>query len=122
VKLDHLQLRQLFPNASRSCIDANRSQDTGTPPKLERDSIPGTLGQVEAEARYTGRFLVRVTSVRKRLLDEDNICEKYHVDCCRYAGLIPTDSPSRVRIETTQRKCQKDEEEHVQIEILRAST
>lgn len=61
---------------------------------------------------------MRVTSVRKCLLDEDNLCEKYHVDCLRYSGIIPDDSPDKVRIETTQRKAAKGEEEHTLIEVF----
>lgn len=55
--------------------------------------------------------------MRVRLLDEDNLCEKYHVDCCRYAGLIPDDAPSQVRIQTLQRKARRGEAEHTQVEI-----
>lgn len=57
--------------------------------------------------------------MRVRLLDEDNLCEKYHVDCCRYAGLIPDDAPSLVRIQTLQRKARRGEAEHTQVEIYR---
>jgi hypothetical protein len=57
--------------------------------------------------------------VRRRLLDEDNLCEKYHVDCCRYAGLIPGDSPAEIQIQTRQRKAARGEEEHTQIDIFR---
>lgn len=57
--------------------------------------------------------------MRVRLLDEDNLCEKYHVDCCRYAGLIPDDAPSLVRIQTLQRKARRGEAEHTEVEIYR---
>ena len=63
-------------------------------------------------------ILVRVESVRRRLLDQDNLCEKYHVDLCRYAGVIPGDAPEQVNIEVRQRKAAKGEEEHTIIEVL----
>jgi hypothetical protein len=65
----------------------------------------------------TARFLVCVESVRKRLLDEDRICEVAVIDCCRYAGLIPGDSPDQTHIQTTQRKARKGEAEHTVVTI-----
>ena len=64
------------------------------------------------------RFLVRIVTVRKRLLDEDNICEKFAVDQLRYFGLIPNDNPAVTKIEVSQRKCRDGEPEHVEVEIL----
>lgn len=111
------QILSLFPNASRSTLAAN-SGDTGTPTKLERSAGAGALGTRKTKEADSKRFLVRVTSVRTRLLDEDNLCEKYHVDLCRYAGIIHSDDPGKTRIETTQRKAKKGEGEHVTVEIF----
>lgn len=86
--------------------------------KLERSSRASTVGQNAAETGHSGRVSVRVTSVRKRLIDEDNLCEKYVVDCCRYAGLIPDDDPGKVKIQVTQRKATKGEAEHTIVEIM----
>ena len=61
---------------------------------------------------------MRVTSIRKRLADEDGLCEKYFVDLCRYAGIIPDDAPGVCKIQTGQRKAEKGEEEHTLIEIF----
>ena len=63
------------------------------------------------------RIVVRVISTRSRLLDEDNLAEKYLVDALRYAGLLAEDCPEKVKIEVSQRKCREGEEEHVIIEI-----
>lgn len=60
---------------------------------------------------------MRVTSIRRRLIDEDNLCEKYAVDCCRYAGLLPGDGPGQTQIEIRQRKALKGEEEATLVEI-----
>ena len=126
-------IRKKLPNASAAFIalnasDTNDKSDRETQgqgskqadrrgAKLECSSGNGALHPPQAKERDSRRFLVRVTSVRARLLDEDNICEKYHVDCCRYAGLLPDDNPEQVKIEAGQRKVQKEEAEHTIVEI-----
>jgi hypothetical protein len=126
---EHL-IRRLFPNASRSLIAANAGDpelpleiEAGAkaPPvrsKLERVAGHGALGEGQEEKGDSGRFLVRITSVRRRLIDEDNLSAKYVCDCCRYAGLIPGDGPGQTRIESRQRKAGKEEAEHTIVEIF----
>lgn len=130
---EHL-IRRLFPNVSKSCLAANSEpaefrleieegrQDSGkvapASAKLERNLGHGALGEGQAKAGNPDRFFVRVTSVRRRLIDEDNLCEKYVIDCCRYAGLLPGDGPGTTRIEATQRKAGKEEAEHTVVEIF----
>jgi len=104
------------PPAAPSSYD-NQTDRAGEAAKLERNSGDGPLAKGETEKGNPERVLVRVTSVRKRLIDEDNLAEKYHVDCCRYAGLIHGDEPSKTKIEVCQRKAAKDEAEHTIIEI-----
>jgi len=119
--LDTLQIRQLFPNASKSLLAANDDNHTQNPRQnapLERNPSDAPLAASEVQGTASNRILVRVTSVRSRLADEDGLCEKYHVDCLRYAGLIPDDSPAQTKIETTQRKAAKGEEEHTEIVII----
>ena len=101
-------------------LSRNPDLSVGRPrssPKLERTSRYAALGQSEAQKGDPSFFLVRITSVRKRLLDEDNLSEKYHVDCCRYAGIIPGDAPHQIKIETRQRKADKGEVEETIVEI-----
>lgn len=128
------QLRRLFPNASRSTVAANagdpelfeHAQCTGRKeadspfgdPELERCPTTGAVGASKAKAGDSARLLVRVTKVSRRLIDEDNLCEKFVLDCCRYNGWLPGDSPAEVRIEARQRKAAKGEEEHTVIEIF----
>ncbi len=95
------------------------SGNSGKAPKLERDSRDGTLGQKPVQVPATRRFFIRLTAVRHRLLDEDNACEKYHVDCCRYAGLIPGDGPATTKIETRQENAEPGGPEFVRVEIFR---
>ena len=95
----------------------NHTRNSGPYPVVERSAVHDSLETAHAQEINQGRVLVRVTSVRKRLLDEDNLCEKFHVDCCRYAGLIRNDSPGEAKIEVAQRKAAKGEAEKVIIEI-----
>lgn len=112
------QLLKLFPNATASTIAANTDPDnTGKTSTLERNPSNAPLGSEKVQGRSDGRFLVRITSIRNRLADEDGLCEKYVLDCCRYAGLIPDDSPGICKVETLQRKAAKGEEEHTEIVI-----
>lgn len=109
-------IKRLFPNASLSTLAAN-AQDYGSDAAIESTLRPKPLAESKAKETNPERFLVRLTSVRKRLGDEDNICGKFHVDALRYAGIIPDDCPDICSIRTTQRKCEKGEEEHTLIEV-----
>lgn len=97
----------------------NQDHRQGTFAKLECSSRNESLGKGEAEEGNPARALIRVTSVRTRLIDEDNLCEKYHVDACRYAGLLHSDDPGQTQIKVSQRKAKKGEPEEVIIEITR---
>lgn len=96
-----------------------RNKDNASRAVAVVESVVGNkpLGQDEIQKTSESRFLVRVISVRKILLDEDNLAEKFLVDCCRNAGLIPDDAPEFCKIEVAQRKVQDNEPEHVIIEI-----
>lgn len=84
---------------------------------VERALGDGPLAAGEGQDGHPRKFLVRVTSYRVRLLDEDNLCEKYHVDLCRYAGLLRSDAAGKARIVTTQEKVGSREDERTVIEI-----
>lgn len=87
--------------------------------QLEPNPGNGPVGALSIQEEGPKRILVRVTSIRHNLLDEDNLCEKFIVDCCRYAGLIPADDPATTKIEVYQRKASKDEMEKTIIEIIK---
>jgi hypothetical protein len=108
------ELTRRFPKASEAFIRANCS----AAPELERGPSDEPLEKKEVQGPVSNRFLVRVTAVRKRLLDEDNLCAKYHVDLCRYSGVIPDDAPGQCQIETRQRKAEKGEQEHSVVEVF----
>lgn len=86
-------------------------------PVLEPNTGAGTLGKGKTQKGNPRKFLVRVKDFRHRLLDEDNLCEKYHVDCLRYAGLLPSDAPGQAKIEVSQEKIGREERPRIEIEI-----
>lgn len=122
-------IRRHFPNATHFVANSDGPELRGErPEKPEGEDAPvrselepspkrRALRKGRVKEEDTGRFLIRVTSVRKCLLDEDNLCEKYVVDCCRYAGLLPGDGPGKTKIEVAQRKAGKGETEHTLVEI-----
>ena len=116
-KIDDLPIRYRTEIQSQLGHAAYYSFGEPLPAVMERYLRDGPLAKGKAQTTNTGRFLVRVTSFRRRLLDEDNLCEKYFVDCCRYAGLLPADSPDQCKIETTQEKVSLKEEERTVITI-----
>ncbi len=91
--------------------------DTGKVTFLECVARNESLEKKEIQGSALERFLIRFTSVRKRLLDQSNLAYKFHEDLCRYSGIIPNDSPDICESEVTQRKCKKGEKEHTVIEV-----
>lgn len=67
----------------------------------------------------TDRFRVCVTGFRVRLLDPDNVCPKYFIDCLRYAGLIPNDRASDITLEVRQEKVKLKSDERTEIELTK---
>jgi hypothetical protein len=116
-----MNLNELFPRASKDFLKlhglSNLSDRPPSRPIVERLTSPRPLAKAKAQKPDTGRVLVRVVSYRRRLLDEDNLSEKYFVDCCRYAGLIPGDGPEQTKIEVSQVKVVRKEEERTQLTI-----
>ncbi len=97
-----------------------RDRNPGQTSELERYPRDGAVGALQVQETVGGRFLVRVTAFRRRLLDEDNLCEKYAVDLCRYSGALPSDAPGRAKIEVSQEKVGSKEPEFVRIQIFKS--
>lgn len=86
------------------------------------DQLPlrdGPLATTEGEKRGARRFLVSVVSKRVRLVDPDNLCPKYIIDCLRYAGVLPDDSPEFVTTSFSQIKVARFDQEETLIEVTR---
>lgn len=127
------ELLARFPHASAQFIRDNASDAKPAPAPARNDQRVGCLPAPELERdrrqkplpcdvlphKGETRFVVRITSRRVRLLDEDNLCEKFLVDGLRYAGIIPDDAPDRCRIITTQKKVAhfRDETTEIAIEL-----
>lgn len=125
------ELRALYPRASESFIRINSGVEQsvpavqradndhreGKPSKPERDSGDAAQNDVPDQKGHSARYLVRVTNFRVRLLDEDNLIAKWHIDALRYSGLLPSDAPGKCKIEVRQRKVSAKEDERTQIEV-----
>lgn len=96
-----------------------KGNDAFNHPELERHAGDAALGEGQAKEGDSRRYLVRITSRRRRLLDEDNLCEKPSVDCLRYAGLLLGDEAGRTKIEISQEKIGKEEREETRIQIFK---
>ena len=90
----------------------------GKASELERRAFAGAVGALQIQAGLGKRHVVRITSIRRRLLDEDNLCEKFFIDLLRHAGAIPGDAPGQTKIEVAQQKAGKGEPEEVRIEVF----
>jgi hypothetical protein len=95
------------------------NDSAGEASELERHIGDGAVGTVQIQELAGKRFHVRVTAIRARLLDWDNLCEKYHVDLLRYAsGKAFGDSPATTTIEVCQEKVEAGGREEVRIEVF----
>lgn len=113
------KLKRLFPHASHDFLKENiETDDTRQASIPQRPVRQESLVPNKGKKADTARYFICVTSVRKRLLDTDNLVAKYHVDALRYASIIHSDAPNQAEIKVTQRKCKEGEEEHVDIEVF----
>lgn len=76
------------------------------------------LAASESKEALGQRVLLRITSVRKRFCDTDNIAAKFFTDFCRYCGALESDAPDKTKIEIQQRKPHPGETERTIIEIF----
>ena len=93
------------------------NRTAGAVAKLERNPGDGTVEQIQVQNGLGRRFLIRIKSIRKRLLDEDNLCEKFHVDLLRHSGVIPQDSPGTAKIEVSQEKVEPGAAEKTIVQV-----
>ena len=63
------------------------------------------------------RRRVTITSYRVRLLDQDNLCIKYHIDGLRYEGVIKDDTTQHIVITMRQVQVKTRVEERTEIEV-----
>jgi hypothetical protein len=95
------------PDLQGVAPDAKLQRDTGDEPLA---AVPGTNPDAK-------RRLVRLTSHRRRELDERNLWDKYFVDSLVTAGLLVNDTPRWAQIEVKQKVDPGLSVEFVEIEI-----
>jgi len=118
VKLNLFQLNERLRKRIEQQVQADISaRNSRQAAKLESNPGDAPLETKEVQGRTAARFRVCIRSKRRRLLDEDNTCEKYLVDALRYGGVIPDDSPDQCSIEVSQAKCGKGEVEEIEVEV-----
>lgn len=116
------EITRRFPNATEAFIKANLdAESSGTDSVMEHDPVNGPEREDAREVKTAGKLHIRFVSVRKRLCDPDNLAVKWLLDCLRYAQIISDDSPDKISLEVTQRKCKRGraEKEHTVIEITK---
>ena len=102
-----------YPHASESFIRANLDiENSRQVAELERDSRNEPLETHQGQKGAAGKLLVSFVSIRKRLLDPDNVSVKWTLDALRYAGVILGDEPEKITLEVSQRKARKGDAEH----------
>jgi hypothetical protein len=87
----------------------NRLQDTVT----QRLVCDEPLGQDTGKEKGPERIVLRVTSLRSRLIDPDNLCAKYLVDAARYLRLIKDDSAAHIEFQIVQQKVPKADQKTI---------
>ena len=107
----HREATQIYANTN--------TDNNGQIAKLERTACDEPLAAGKGKKEAFGRVHFKFVSVRKRLIDPDNVSVKWLLDCCRRIGLVAGDEHDKVTIETAQRKAEKGEEEHTIIEITK---
>ena len=84
-------------------------------PLVERHPSAGPLATHEEQEGSASRVHLRIVSIRKRLLDPDNLSVKWLIDCLRYSSIIRGDEPDKITLQVEQRKCAKGEAEATEI-------
>lgn len=81
------------------------------------------VAEKEGKDCNSDRVQVSILSIRKRLIDPDNLTPKFFVDCLRYGGFIQNDTEKDIIIQVSQRKVTSTfEPERTVITISRIDT
>jgi len=81
-----------------------------------------SMATEKREAINPGRIQIRIVSYRRRLLDPDNLCPKYFIDCLRYSNLITDDREQDIELQTRQVKVKAKSDERTEIELITPTT
>ena len=102
-------------NSKTAC----KPQATEPEPTLFDES----LSEIEGKEGDPSRMLVCIESIRKKLLDKDNLYggAKFFCDFLRLSGVIREDTEKEIYLQVTQRKPKKGEAEKTVIEVWKRS-
>ena len=109
--------RSFDPENPSFAPKTNENHDLSQSPVSELPICREPLATQKGEASHTSRVSIRVVSFRRRLIDPDNLCPKYFIDCLRYAEIIKDDSAAHVTIQTEQVKVSEKGDERTEITI-----
>jgi hypothetical protein len=99
-------------------FDAYQARHKLSSPVVKQVVLNEPLATNKGKEKHAGRITVIVTSFRRRLLDQDNLCPKYFIDGLRYSGLIPDDKPDIIDLQIRQEKVSQKSLERTEIEII----
>jgi Holliday junction resolvase RusA-like endonuclease len=97
--------------------ESYRNNSLSSNPITEQAICYEPLAEAAGETKHPNRICIRIAGFRRRLLDPDNFCPKYFIDCLRYAKIIQDDSPEFITLETSQVKVKTKSEERTTITI-----
>jgi hypothetical protein len=111
-----LNLQSLFPRASSSFLDLNRSISSAKPEHKDAESLGET---VPGKEKGMGRVTLRITGFLVRPQDPDNFAaaNKDIIDGLRRCGLIHGDEPWRIKLITEQERVAHFIEERLEVKI-----
>lgn len=99
--------------------EQRRSKNHGAPSSAKPEQVVchDALAAAPREEGHGPRFHIGIVSFRRRLIDPDNLCGKYFVDCLRRHNAIPDDSASVVEYSIRQEKVAKKEDERTELAV-----
>lgn len=98
-------------------LDAYENRRLSSSAKPEQAVCHEPVAEAVRENADAARVSIRITSYRRRLLDPDNLCPKYFIDCLRYAGLIKNDREQDIELTVRQSKVKTKQEERTEIDL-----
>lgn len=93
----------------------NKARDIPSDSKPQQIVRHESLAKDKGKEGHPKRCKIVIVSYRKRLIDPDNLCGKFHIDALRYCGVIEDDTAKHVVIEMSQEKVKRDERTEIEI-------
>lgn len=104
-------------NWTREQYEAYESRRKPSRAQPEPGAGNALAGPAQGGTQDAGCFVVRITSYRVRLIDDDACVGKWFVDALRYSGLLPGDSVGQLDFQIRQSKVPSKSFERTEIEI-----